>query len=58
MRFMIVGGEAVFYHGYPRVTGDVDLWYEQSAENAERLFAALAIFWDGRVLPTLPRLAE
>jgi predicted nucleotidyltransferase len=49
VRFMIVGGEAVIYHGYPRVTGDVDLWYEQTAENSERLFAALAIFWDGRV---------
>lgn len=49
VRFMIVGGEAVIYHGYPRVTGDVDLWYEQTAENAKRLLAALETFWDGRV---------
>jgi hypothetical protein len=47
--FLLVGGEAVIYHGYPRLTGDVDLWYEQTADNATRLFAALREFWGGRV---------
>ena len=34
VRYLLVGGEAVIYHGYPRLTGDVDFWYEQTAENS------------------------
>jgi hypothetical protein len=49
VRFLLIGGEAVIYHGYPRLTGDVGFWYEQTAENAARLFAALSEFWDGPV---------
>ncbi|MSP24965.1 MAG: hypothetical protein EXR75_07330 [Myxococcales bacterium] len=49
VRFLLVGGEAVIYHGYPRLTGDVDFWFEQSPENATRLFAALSEFWSGDV---------
>lgn len=49
VRFLLVGGEAVIYHGYPRLTGDVDLWYEQTADNAGRLFTALHEFWEGAI---------
>ena len=49
VRFLLVGGEAVIYHGYPRLTGDVDFWYEQTLENATRLFASLREFWGGSV---------
>ncbi len=49
VRFLLVGGEAVIYHGYPRLTGDVDFWYEQTADNAARLFGALRQFWGGLV---------
>jgi hypothetical protein len=49
VRFLLVGGEAVIYHGYPRLTGDVDFWYEQTPDNAARLFAALLEFWGGPV---------
>ena len=49
VRYLLVGGEAVIYHGYPRLTGDVDFWYEQTAENAPRLFDALREFWGGSV---------
>jgi hypothetical protein len=49
VRFLLVGGEAVIYHGYPRLTGDVDFWYEQTADNSARLFAALREFWGGHV---------
>jgi hypothetical protein len=49
VRFLLVGGEAVIYHGYPRLTGDVDFWYEQTQENAARLFVALREFWLGTV---------
>ena len=49
VRYLIVGGEAVIYHGYPRVTGDVDFFYENSAQNTHRLFNVLLAFWNGRI---------
>ena len=49
VEFIVVGGEAVIYHGYPRVTGDVDIFYRLSVVNAQRLFDALVSFWGGRV---------
>ena len=49
VRYLIVGGEAVIYHGYPRVTGDVDFFYENTALNIHRLFNALSVFWNGRI---------
>lgn len=39
----------MIYHGYPRLTGDVDIWYEQINDNVERLYLALADFWGGTV---------
>ena len=37
VRYMVVGGYAVAYHGYLRFTGDIDVWVEISEENAARL---------------------
>jgi hypothetical protein len=49
VRYVIVGGEAVIYYGFTRVTGDVDFFYESSKENASRLFSALFEFWQGSI---------
>lgn len=49
VRFLVVGGEAVIYHGHARLTGDVDVFYDPAPENARRLFAALEEFWGGDV---------
>jgi hypothetical protein len=49
VRYLVVGGEAVIFHGYPRVTGDVDFFYENTPANTKRLFAVLLEFWDGRI---------
>ena len=49
VRYLIVGGEAVIYYGYARLTGDVDFFFEQTEENALNLFAALEEFWEGDV---------
>ena len=49
VRYVIVGGEAVIYHGYARLTGDVDFFYEASPENARNLHDALKEFLDGDV---------
>ena len=43
--YLIVGGEAVIYYGYPRFTGDLDIYFECSRENSSRLWKALTAFW-------------
>jgi predicted nucleotidyltransferase len=35
--YLLIGGYAVGYHGYPRTTADLDVWIAISPENAERL---------------------
>ncbi|MBI5767146.1 MAG: nucleotidyltransferase [Verrucomicrobia bacterium] len=34
VRYLVVGGYAVAYHGYPRATGDIDIFIELSRRNA------------------------
>ena len=46
VKFVVVGGEAVIYYGYARLTGDIDLFYDSSNENIENLWSALLEFWD------------
>ncbi|MBX7257067.1 MAG: nucleotidyltransferase family protein [Candidatus Hydrogenedentes bacterium] len=42
--YMIVGGYAVAYHGYPRFTKDLDIFYDSSLENIERIRHVLLEF--------------
>lgn len=49
VHYLIVGGEAVIYYGYVRLTGDVDFFYDRREDNARKLFAALAAFWGGNI---------
>lgn len=44
VRFLIVGGYAVAFHGHPRYTKDIDIWIEISRQNAERVVNALTQF--------------
>jgi predicted nucleotidyltransferase len=44
VKYLIVGGYAVGYHGYPRSTGDMDVWVESKEENAEQLVETLKAF--------------
>jgi hypothetical protein len=44
VRYAIVGGYAVAYHGHPRFTGDLDILAYPSRENAERLLESLGEF--------------
>ena len=37
LRYLMVGGGAVNFHGYQRNSADVDLWVEPTRENFERL---------------------
>jgi predicted nucleotidyltransferase len=41
VQFIVIGGQAEYIFGSPRVTYDTDLCYERSSENLARLAAAL-----------------
>ncbi len=49
VEYLIVGGEAVIYHGHTRLTGDVDFFYKASQENVIRLYQALNEFWENDI---------
>lgn len=49
VKALIVGGQAVIYYGFPRLTGDIDLFYENTRENVHRLWNALDSFWEGSI---------
>ncbi|MBI4232359.1 hypothetical protein HY605_03950, partial [Candidatus Peregrinibacteria bacterium] len=57
VRYLIVGGVAVIYHGYPRYTGDIDIFYDREEENAKKLFKALEEFWEGNI-PAIKSYSE
>ncbi len=42
--FMIVGAYALGVHGYPRATGDIDIWVKPNDINSRKLYKALARF--------------
>ena len=44
VRFLLVGAYAMGAHGYPRATGDIDIWVEPSADNSRRVYRALTKF--------------
>ncbi|MCY3667538.1 MAG: hypothetical protein OXH81_17885 [Gemmatimonadetes bacterium] len=44
VEYLLIGGYAVGYHGYPRATGDMDLWVAIRQNNAEKLVVALREF--------------
>jgi len=44
VKYLVVGGYAVAYHGYPRYTKDIDLWIWLDRENAEKVVVVLKEF--------------
>ncbi|MBW1790184.1 MAG: hypothetical protein JRK53_26825 [Deltaproteobacteria bacterium] len=47
VRYLVVGGYAVAFHGHPRYTKDLDIWIELSPENADNILKALENFGFG-----------
>lgn len=37
VRYLLIGGYAVSYHGYIRTTGDMDIWIAIHPDNAKKL---------------------
>jgi len=44
VRYLVVGGYAVIYHGQPRSTNDLDIWLEPTEENAKKVLKAFQRF--------------
>lgn len=44
VKYMVVGGYAVGLHGYPRYTGDLDIWIQISVENAQKMMDVMTEF--------------
>ena len=44
VRYLLVGGYAVGYYGYPRATADMDIWVATDVENVEKVLTALTEF--------------
>jgi predicted nucleotidyltransferase len=44
VEYLLVGGFAVGFHGYPRATSDIDIWVGRSPENSKRVAAAIREF--------------
>jgi hypothetical protein len=49
VKFLIVGGHAVTFHGYPRFTGDLDVWVATDPDNAARVERVVADFGFGKL---------
>ena len=49
VKYVLVGGHAVAFHGYPRFTGDINFFVERSSENAAKLEAVLNDFGFGQL---------
>lgn len=47
VEYLVIGGYAVGYYGYPRATNDIDVWIAVSPDNAQRVVAALLEFGFG-----------
>jgi len=44
VEFLLIGGYAVAWYGYPRATADLDIWVAMSAKNAAKLVKVLREF--------------
>lgn len=44
VQYLVVGGFAVTFHGYPRATKDIDIWIWLDAVNADKAIGALDEF--------------
>ena len=47
VNYLIIGGYAVAYYGYPRYTKDIDIWIWIDLGNAEKVVKAISDFGCG-----------
>ncbi len=44
--FVIIGGLALAFYGYPRYTGDLGIWAMPTLKNMKRIFSSIENFFD------------
>lgn len=44
VEYLVVGGLAVVVHGYPRFTGNIDIWMKISDDNANKILEVIKDF--------------
>jgi len=49
VKYLIIGGQASIFYGHARLTGDVDIFYENSIDNIKGLYKVLHEFWGGNI---------
>ena len=47
VEYLVIGGFAVNYHGYPRYTKNIDFWIWMTKENIDRIMSAIDAFGFG-----------
>lgn len=47
VRYLVIGGYAVAFHGHPRYTKDLDVWIAMNPDNAAKMVKALQQFGFG-----------
>jgi predicted nucleotidyltransferase len=56
VEYLLLGGYAVAYHGFPRTTLDMDIWIANTIENAEKMIRVMRAFgFTGKISPRLFR---
>lgn len=60
VKFILVGGLAVNFHGYARATGDIDVWIKEDKENKKALVNTLTEYGiqHAEVLTNIPLPAD
>ncbi len=44
VKFLVVGAYAMAVYGYPRATGDFDIWVEATSGNSQKIYLSLSEF--------------
>lgn len=44
VEYLVVGAFAMAFHGFPRFTGDIDFWINNSEKNAKKVFSTIKKF--------------
>jgi hypothetical protein len=47
VKYLVIGGYAVAYHGYPRYTKDIDFWIWANPDNADKVLKTVQDFGFG-----------
>lgn len=56
VEYLLIGGYAVGYYGYPRATADIDIWIAINPANANRVAGVIREFFGSEVEGATPEL--